>query len=280
MAETPMQAIRAALAQRFGTAPEDSGLAEAPTALAAMAARGSVRAFRDEPVPEALLRMLAGIALAAPTKSDLQQRDILIVTDPELRRALDACCATQKWLPGAPALLVFLANHRRQRRLSTMAGHGFANDHLDALFNAAVDAAISLGAYVTAAEAAGLGCCPVSAIRNQPERVSELLALPDRVIPVAGLALGWPAREAEISLRLPLTATVHENRFDDRDEEAEIRAYDARRRVRQPYAKQRAPERFGEAPAYGWVEDKARQYAAPERAGFGAYVRAKGFSLD
>jgi nitroreductase/FMN reductase [NAD(P)H] len=31
---------------------------------------------------------------------------------------------------------------------------------------------------------------------------------------------------------------------------------------------------------YGWSEDKARQYAVPERADFGAYVRARGFRLD
>jgi nitroreductase/FMN reductase [NAD(P)H] len=39
-------------------------------------------------------------------------------------------------------------------------------------------------------------------------------------------------------------------------------------------------ERFGAAPVYGWSEDKARQYAKPERAGFGAFVRARGFKLD
>jgi nitroreductase/FMN reductase [NAD(P)H] len=31
---------------------------------------------------------------------------------------------------------------------------------------------------------------------------------------------------------------------------------------------------------YGWSEDKARQYAHPERADFGAYVRRIGFRLD
>jgi nitroreductase/FMN reductase [NAD(P)H] len=39
-------------------------------------------------------------------------------------------------------------------------------------------------------------------------------------------------------------------------------------------------EKFGEDPAYGWSEDKARQYSVPERADFGAFVRAKGFNLD
>ena len=47
-----------------------------------------------------------------------------------------------------------------------------------------------------------------------------------------------------------------------------------------PYARQRAPERFGTHSEYSWSEDKARQYARPERADFGAFVRGKGFNLD
>jgi nitroreductase/FMN reductase [NAD(P)H] len=37
--------------------------------------------------------------------------------------------------------------------------------------------------------------------------------------------------------------------------------------------------RFGTSPTYGWSEDKARQYADPERADFGAFVRRIGFDL-
>ena len=55
---------------------------------------------------------------------------------------------------------------------------------------------------------------------------------------------------------------------------------DARRREIAPYRVQRDVARFGEDPAYGWSEDKARQYATPDRADFGAYVRAIGFNLD
>ena len=40
------------------------------------------------------------------------------------------------------------------------------------------------------------------------------------------------------------------------------------------------PERFGTADFYGWSEDKARQYASPQRAGFGAFVRKQGFVLE
>ncbi|NJM34133.1 MAG: NADPH-dependent oxidoreductase, partial [Rhodomicrobium sp.] len=67
-----------------------------------------------------------------------------------------------------------------------MRGHPFANDHLDAFFNAACDAAIALTAFILAAEARGLGCTPISAIRNHAEAVSELLGLPDHVFPFVG----------------------------------------------------------------------------------------------
>jgi nitroreductase/FMN reductase [NAD(P)H] len=37
---------------------------------------------------------------------------------------------------------------------------------------------------------------------------------------------------------------------------------------------------LGEAPFYGWSQDKARQYSVSERADFGAFIRDKGFNLD
>lgn len=264
--------LKAALAARFGDAPEPPDGLEA---LESMAARGSCRAFRQIPVPGDLVRTLCAVALSAPSKSDLQQRDILIVTEPEIRARLDAVSGFE-WLPQAPVFLVFLANHARFHRVHEMAGVEMVNDHFDGAFNAIVDAAVALGAFVAAAEAAGLGCCPISVIRNQPDAVADALDLPPRVIPVAGLALGWPAEAPRISPRLSLAATVHENRFPADQTEA-IREYDRRRGWP---GRRRLPERFGDKPDYGWSDDKARQYAEPQRAGWGAFLRRMGFSLD
>jgi hypothetical protein len=94
------------------------------------------------------------------------------------------------------------------------------------------------------------------------------------------LTLGWPAEAGEISLRLPLDVTLHEDRFDETGLHAAVEAYDARRAELQPYAKQRDQAGYGTAAPYTWSEDKARQYAKPERADFGAFIRAKGFRLD
>src|SRR5438270_8825371 len=164
-----------------------------------MAAHATCRDFSSREVDPALIRLLCAVALSAPTKSDLQQRDIIVIEDAEQRRRLDALVPRSGWPHQAPALLVFCGNNRRQRQLHLWRGHAFANDHLDAFFNAAVDAGIALAAFVAAAEAIGLGTCPVSAFRNEAQAVSDTLALPDHVFPVAGLALGWPAGPAAIT---------------------------------------------------------------------------------
>lgn len=256
---------------------------DAPAVHRQLAARGSIRSFRDETVSDDLLRRLCALAFCAPTKSDLQQCDIVIVDDAAVRARIGAMLAEgengQKWLANLPCLLVFCGDNRRQRRLHELREKPFANDHLDAFFNASVDAAIVLSTFVVAAEAMGLGACPISAVRNFPAAISAMLGLPERVFPVAGLALGHPAATAKPSMRLPLSVTVHRDRYSDEGLDAAIDDYDRRRAERQPYAAQRATGRFGRAECYTWSEDKARQYARPEREDFGAYVKRIGFRL-
>ncbi|MCL6643555.1 MAG: nitroreductase family protein, partial [Dehalococcoidia bacterium] len=183
-------------------------------------------------------------------------------------------------LPAHPVFQEFLANGRRIPAIAALRGKPFPNHHLDSFFNATVDAALVLGAFISAAEAVGLGCCPISLIRDHAAVVSSLFELPERVIPVAGLTVGWPAEQGELSPRLSLASTVHRDRYDERNFVELIEAYDRRRADLRPYPRQRDEARWGTAAFYSWSEDKARQYAMPQRADFGAFIRAKGFCLD
>jgi nitroreductase/FMN reductase [NAD(P)H] len=239
-----------------------------------------IRRYSAQAVEAGMVRLICAAALSAPSKSDLQQRDIVVVEDPLTRRAIADLIPDMPWIGQAPVFLVFLANGRRLAEIARLRGKPFPNDHFDLVFNAATDAAIALATAVAAAEALGLGACPISVIRDHAARIGELLALPDRVIPFAGLCLGWPADDGRLSPRLPLTMTVHQNHFDERDFPAAIAAYDRRRAQVAPYREQRDIGIWGKAPDYGWSEDKARQYAQPQRNDFGAYVRSCGFSTE
>ena len=278
--------LAALIAERFAGAvetPTDPGI-DGAAFVEGLLGRASVRRFRPEPVPDALMATLLAAAFSAPSKSDLQQASVVRLVDPARRRALAGLVPQSPWVADAPELLVFLADGRRFVRVAEQAGRPFANDHLDAFFNATVDAAIVLAACLFAAESVGLGGCPISEVRDQAAPLAELLALPPRVVPLAGLALGWPAGTADrrVKARLPLSVTVHVDRYEDAGLAAAVARYDAARAAAEPRAaaRQRAVERFGVADAYGWSEDRTRQYASPARADFGQFVRRQGFRLD
>ena len=275
-----LERLLAALKARFGSAP---ALAEAPKgveALADMADRRVMRRYLDKPVDPALVETLCAVALSAPSKSDLQQADIVIVDDKSQRARLEALLPDNPWVKAAPVFLVFCGNNRRHRLLYAWRKQPFVNDHLDPFFNASVDAGIVLATFVAAADRVGLGTCPISAIRNHPEEVSDILGLPDHVFPVAALGAGWPSFAGVMSPRLGLDVTVHHDRYDETGLREKIAAYDRRRTAVQPYKTQRFTDKFGESDSYGWSEDKVRQYSVPERVGFGAFVRRRGFNLD
>lgn len=265
---------------RFGEEmPDCSHLADLDL-LTTMAGHQSRREFRDEMVSNEMVRLLSAIALSSPTKSDLQQRDIIVIKDKDTKAKLTDLTREQSWIGNAPLVLVFCGNNRRQRKLHEWQNHEFANDHLDAFFNAAVDAGIALSAFVVAAEATGLATCPISAVRNRATEVSDLLALPDHVFPVAGLALGYPkSTKQEISLRLPLSLTLHCDRYQEENLEGDIEQYNQRRADIQPYKTQRLSDELDAVENYCWAEDKARQYSKVERGDFGKFVENKGFKL-
>ena len=272
------QSIRESLSKRFGENFEVDESLSGLDELARIAGRRVHRRYQAREVDAALLRLLCACALSAPSKSDLQQADIVILNKTDQQTIADLI-PDQPFIRTAPAFLVFLANGRRLPEISKLRGKPFPNDHLDQFFNAAVDAGIVLATFLAAADAVRLGTCPISVIRDHSVKVSEMLDLPQRVIPVAGLTVGWPSETGHISPRLGLESTVHEGRFDEGDLAQRIGAYDKRRAAIHPY-KSRDPARWGDVPFYGWSEDKARQYGVPQRADFGAFVRAKGFCLD
>ena len=271
--------IECAVTERYGTQVNVSGDWPGLEELAGSLEHRVHRKYNGRPVAPGLLRLLFAAALSAPSKSDLQQADIVHVADRAKVQAITDTIPDMPWIAQAPVFLVFCANNRRLRQVSAWRGKPFVNEHLDHFLNAAVDAALVMMSFIRAAEAVGLGICPISHVRNRPDVLTRLLELPEGVFPVAGLCVGYPAEAGRITPRLPLEVTVHVDRYDETGIQDRIEAYDRRRDALLPYRKQRSPDRYADVAFYGWSEDKARQYSVPERTDFGAYVRRQGFSL-
>ena len=108
---TPSQSLESALEERYGADfPTDlalPGLEE----LARMAGHRVHRKFDGRPVPAALLRLLLACAFSAPSKSDLQQSDVIHVADRAKVKTIADSIPDMPWIASAPVFLVFCGNN-------------------------------------------------------------------------------------------------------------------------------------------------------------------------
>jgi len=276
-----MKTIADLIQDRFGLPTEAGRSLPAEGTVAQILSHRIHRRYKPDPVSDETLEIVLAAALSAPAKSDLQQVAVVVVRDKANQATIAGWIPDMPWIGQCPVFLVFCGDHRRMRRVAELRGKPYVNDTLDMFMNAAVDAALVMQNFVTAAEAMGLGTCPISVVRDHVEKLSDLLALPAGVFPVAGMCLGYPAQAGWVSMRLPPALTVHTDRYDDRAMPALVDDYDRRREARHatPRESQRLPDRWGYAERYGWSEDKARQYSVPQRHSFGPYIRRQGFGL-
>lgn len=277
-----MSAYAEQIAKRFGDEGPAGDGSEGSALIREVLNRRTIRRYSSQMPSDATLDLLVACALSASTKSDFQQVSLLRVADRGTRKDIGALFPSMPWIEHAPVFFVFLGDARRLQRLGDLRGKPVRNGSLEGFFNASIDAALALQTMILCAESIGLGACPISVIRNEIDRVAELLKLPDLVFPVAGLCLGYPESAGHLSLRLPRSVTTHVDRYDDSGLYPEIEDYDRRRDLIHsiPKEQHRSNAEFGEAGFYGWSEDKARQSAKAEGAAFAPYLRAHGFSWD
>jgi FMN reductase [NAD(P)H] len=252
-----------------------------PEAVAALLDRRVTRRYRAEPITDASLDTLLAAAQSAPSKSDLQQYSVVVLRDAVKIKRIADWIGTMDWIATAPVFLVWCGDMRRGQRLCELHGMPHANNNLDTFLNTAVDCTLAMAAFMAAADAVGLGTCPISYVRSHIERVTPLLGLPPGVYPLAGLTVGWPEFRRPVSMRLPPAIVVHRERYDDSALTDDLGAYDARRRAREPLAATSLKNNdvYGPKEGVGWSENAARQLSVPERFGFATYLRTRGFDL-
>jgi FMN reductase [NAD(P)H] len=256
--------------------------ADVPDGVQALLNRRVIRKYKTNPISEQTMALLLSAAQSAPTKSNLQQYSIVIIRDPEVRNAVSELVPSMPWVRNAPVIAIFLGDVRRIRRLAEIRGHTYQNNNADTFMNAAVDAALAMQCFITAADYLGLGTCPISYVRNRIDDLAEILDLPDGVFPISGLCIGYPDDAGYVSMRLPQKVVVHQDLYNDDDLETDVKDYDDRNHERFALTptKQRHTDKYGVLEKCTWSENVARQLSLPERAGFADYLKRKGINLD
>ncbi len=176
-------------------------------------AHRSIRHFTQESISQAQREAIIASAQAASSSSFLQCSSIIRVTDPALREQFVALTGGQQHIVQAAEFWIFCADFNRHLQICPDAQLGLAEQ----LLLGVVDTSLMGQNALVAAESLGLGGVYIGGIRNSIEEVTALLGLPQHVLPLFGLCLGWPADNPDVKPRLPAAMVVHENRYQPVD---------------------------------------------------------------
>ncbi len=160
--------------------------------------RRSIRQYTDQEVPQELVNELLRAAMAAPSANNEQPWHLVVVDD---RRTLDA---VPEWHPYASmmkqaALAIVVCGDTRGGRSRAY----WVQDCSAATQN------LLLAAHGKGLGAVWLGVYPE---QHRVKKTQELLALPEGVIPLAIVAMGYPAERKPPSDRFD-ARRVHRNRW-------------------------------------------------------------------
>ena len=151
--------------------------------------RRSVRQFQPRAIAPEILNELLQAAMAAPSARCKDPWRFIVVTETELKNQLAEALPTGKFMQGAPAVLIVAGDIEA------------ANiGHLSYLLQ---DCSAAIENILLAAAGLGLGSCWIG-IHPREERllpVSKLCRLPETVIPVGGIVLGYPLETPEARTR-------------------------------------------------------------------------------
>ena len=232
----------------------------------------SIRKFTDQPIDRATLAELMVAGQAAASSSFLQGVTVIRVTDPSIRNGFFEISNNQGQVQKAPEFLVFCADLDRAHRCCDWHDREAIKGFTEQFIIASVDVALYAQNMVVAAESVGLGICYIGAIRNDPQRASDLLGLPDHVYPVFGLCIGHPDQNPEVKPRLPLSVMFKENNYNSEQERDDIAAYDEV--VRAYYA-----SRSGNPKSQSWSEQMAGLLGKEARPHMREFLRKRGFEM-
>ena len=250
--------------------------------LKSILSRRSIRNFLNKPISKELLTLLLAAAQSAPSKSNLQQYSILVIQDQNIKNEISNLLGKTKWALTAPIFFLYLADIRRNIKITNNRGYEHKNNNVDTFMNGVIDAALSMQSTICASESLGLGVCPISMIRNIIEEVKVICKLPKGVFPIAGLALGWPDQKSNVSIRLSQDIVIHFDKYDEKDLIQKINKYDERVFKKDPIPenKQRHVDLYGVAKKGTWSENISRQLSVPERSNFKNWLKENGFNLE
>ena len=186
----------------------------------------SIRKFKLKVIKEEMVLSIIEAAQCASTSNYIQAYTIIQVCDAAVRKEISELAGPQPWVEQSPLFLLFCADVKRLDGACSIHEKKMEKGNAEQFIIATVDTALVAQSTMIAAESLGLGGVFIGGIRNNPDRICELLDIPDNVYPVFGMCLGYPDDDPERKPRLPVDIVLKKDRYSTEGDMQRLKAYD------------------------------------------------------
>jgi FMN reductase (NADPH) len=237
----------------------------------------SIRKFEDRALSQEQIETIIQCAQAASTSSFIQAYSIIGIKNPDKKRRLAEIAGNQAYVESNGHLFIFCADLHRHEVIVEMENQDLTTSlqSTEKFMVGLIDATLAAQNAVLAAESMGLGACYIGGIRNNLEAVCDLLQIPNRVIPLFGVVMGYPQQQPDKKPRLPLNHVYHEDTYQQNSEtyQSQLQAYD---KTISAYYEERTNGKRNDT----WSAQMANMLRSPKRMYMKEFVEKKGFNLE
>lgn len=179
--------------------------------------RRTIRKYKEQDVDNSLIEKLLEAAGRASTTGNMQLYSVVVTKDEAKKAELAPTHFNQPTFKNAPVVLTFCADYNRFNKwcVENEAVPGY--DNFLSFLTAAIDTLLVAQTFCIAAEGEGLGICYLGTTTYNADKISDILNLPDYVVPVTTITLGYPAETPELTDRIKVGGWVHYEEYKDYD---------------------------------------------------------------
>ena len=175
----------------------------------------SIRQYKASPVNQTDLKEILEAGTRASTTGNMQLYSIVITQDKKKKAELAPAHFNQPMVTQAPVHLTFCADINRFHKWCSQRGAEPAYDNFLWYVNAAIDALLVSENVCLAAEEKGLGICYLGTATYNADQMINILQLPNGVVPVAAIVMGYPDENPGLTDRIPLEGVIHYETYKD-----------------------------------------------------------------
>lgn len=175
----------------------------------------SIRQYKDTPVDDKDLKEILEAGTRASTTGNMQLYSIIVTRDEEKKKELSPVHFGQPMVMQAPVHLTFCADINRFHKWCEQRNAEPGYDNFLWYINAAIDALLVSENVCLAAEEKGMGICYLGTATYNADQLIKILNLPNGVVPVAAIVMGYPDEDPGLTDRLPLEGVVHYETYKD-----------------------------------------------------------------